>query len=253
MAGAMHFDDLADVYAAARPPYPPALWQRLRARGLLRPGASALDLGAGTGQATHPLLEAGLWVTAVEPGRRLAANLRSAHPTARLLIERAEDAVFSDAEFDLVVAATSIHWMDLDVVLPKIHACLKEDGRFLVWRLVFGDPRDRPTPFRDRVAEIVRARPAGVDAPRSAEDLAATTDRLTASGLFRVEDAATFLWDVELNAEQVARLFSTFSDWSAHEVGQAAAAVDDLGGVVLEHYSSWLLVLAPNRPATPPT
>ena len=241
----MHFDDRADDYAAARPPYPPALWQRLRTLGLLRPGATALDLGAGTGQATEPLLEAGLRVTAVEPGRRLAAKLRSAHPTARLLVERAEDAEFSDAEFDLVVAATSIHWMDLDVVVPKIHACLKEDGRFLVWRHVFGDPRGRPTPFRDRVAEIVRARSATADARGSAEDLAATADRLTASGLFDVEESATFLWDIELNAEQVERLFGTFSDWSAREARQAASAADGLGGVVLEHYSSWLLVLAP--------
>ena len=46
----MHFDARADIYAAARPPYPPALWEHLRGRGLLRPGAAALDLGAGTGR-----------------------------------------------------------------------------------------------------------------------------------------------------------------------------------------------------------
>lgn len=240
----MHFDARADEYAAARPPYPAVLWTRLRALGLLQPGSSALDLGAGTGQATGPLLEAGLRVTAVEPGPRLAARLRAAHPAARVLNERAEDADFTGDEFDLVVAATSIHWMDLGVVLPKVHACLRESGRFLVWRHVFGDPQRRPTAFRDRVYEIVRARPAA-PARQSAEDLAATAGRLTASGLFDVEEAATFLWDAELSSEQVGRLFATFSDWSAHEVRQAAAAVDDLGGVVLEHYSSWLLVLAP--------
>lgn len=245
----MHFDARADDYAIARPPYPPALWHDLRARGLLRRGATALDLGAGTGQATGPLLEAGLDVTAVEPGSRLAALLAAAHPTARVLVSRAEDVEVPDHEFDVVVAATSIHWMDLGVVLPKVRAALKEDGRFFVWRHVFGDPEGRATPFRDRVAEIVRARSAASRARHDAEDLAATAGQLTASGLFEVENAASFPWDVELSAAQVGRLFATFSDWSDHEIREAVAAVDDLGGTVFEHYASWLLVLAPRRRA----
>jgi hypothetical protein len=40
-------------------------------------------------------------------------------------------------------------------------------------------------------------------------------------------------------------LFSTFSDWSPTEVDEAAAAVSVLGGRVVEHYSSWLLVAEP--------
>lgn len=243
----MHFDARADVYAEARPRYPAALWERLRGRGLLNPGATALDLGAGTGQATGPLIEAGLHVTAVEPGARLARILRVAYPTARVLVSRAEDLEIPDDEFDLAVAATSIHWMDLGVVLPKVHSVLKNDGRFLVWRHVFGDPEGRRTPFRDRVAEIVDSRSTATRAHQQAEDLDATADRLTDSGLFHVEDAATFPWSIELNADQIGRLFATFSDWSDLEVREAAAAVDELGGTVVEHYSSWLLVLVPTQ------
>lgn len=243
----MHFDARADIYAAARPPYPTALWEHLRGRGLLRPGAAALDLGAGTGQATGPLIEAGLRVTAVEPGPRLVAMLQVAHPMARVLVSRAEDVDVPDRAFDLVVAATAIHWMDLGVVVPKVHAALRDDGRFLVWRHVFGDPEGRPTPFRDRIAEIVRRRHAAHGARNDAEDLDATADRLTASGLFDVEDTATFPWSIAMDADQVGRLFRTFSDWSDREVGQAVDAVDELGGTVVEHYTSWLLVLAPGQ------
>ena len=84
----MHFDAHADTYADARPPYPAALWQRLRELGVLQPGRRALDLGARTGQATGPLLDAGVEVTAVEPGSRLAARLRDAHPGATVLVVR---------------------------------------------------------------------------------------------------------------------------------------------------------------------
>src|SRR4051794_40551303 len=117
----MHFDAHAETYASARPPYPRALWQRLRELGVLHPGRRALDLGAGTGQATGALLAAGMHVTAVEPGSRLAARLRQAHPGATVLVMRAEELDLPDASFDTLVAATSIHWMDLDVVLPKVH------------------------------------------------------------------------------------------------------------------------------------
>jgi 16S rRNA A1518/A1519 N6-dimethyltransferase RsmA/KsgA/DIM1 with predicted DNA glycosylase/AP lyase activity len=105
----MHFEALADEYAAARPPYPRALWEAIRERGFLQAGHRALDLGAGTGQATGPLLTAGLHVASVEPGERLAEQLRTAFPAATVTIARAEDANLEAGSFDLAVAATSIH------------------------------------------------------------------------------------------------------------------------------------------------
>lgn len=243
----MHFEAGADEYAAARPPYPPELWERLRTLGLLRTGARALDLGAGSGQASGPLLAAGMRVTAVEPGRRLATLLRGAHPAAEVLVERAEDVEFAPSSFDLVVAATSVHWLDLATVLPKINTILRPHGRFAVWRNVFGDASAPVTPFRARVAEIVAARRTPARPGPPAEDLAAMTEALTATGLFAVTDASTYRWTIELDAAAIGRLFRTFSDWSAEEVEQAATAVVDLGGSVTEHYSSWQLVLAPTR------
>lgn len=248
MGGAQHFEAHADLYATARPPYPEALWDRLRELGLLRPGHRALDLGAGSGQASGRLLGEGLEVTAVEPGPRLAAQLRATQPDVRVLTAQAEDfgtLGLDPGSFELVVAATSIHWMDLDVVLPAVHRLLRPGGRLLVWRNVFGDP-GRPTPFRSRVAEIV----AGRDRPprpgrAAAEDADATAAAVTRGGLFGLEDVQRYRWSVELDEQQVNRLFSTFSDWSTTEVEQAAAAVLDLGGQVTEHYQTWLLVLSP--------
>lgn len=242
----MHFEAQAATYARARPPYPPALWESVSGHHLLQPDRRVLDLGAGTGQATGPLLDAGLRVTAVEPGARLAEQLRSEHPGATVIRSRAEDIDLPEASFDIAVAATSIHWMDLDVVLPKVHRLLVPGGMLLVWRNVFGDPSVM-TPFRDRVAEIVRARDARPRRGPDAEDVDATSTELTKRGLFAVEDISVFRWSIELDDHQVRRLFSTFSDWSAPEVDQAVEAVVDLGGHVVEHYRSWLIVLSPRR------
>ena len=243
----MHFEAHADVYAQARPPYPPALWDALGDLGVLQPGRDALDLGAGSGQATGPLLSAGLRVTAVEPGPKLAEQIRTAHPAATVVEDRAETVTLPDRSFDLVVAATSIHWMDLDVVLPKVHRWLRPDGVLLVWRNVFGDPTVT-TPFRERIARIVAERNAPPRADLN-EDLDATLVALTRTGLFSRDAVHTFRWSVELDHQQVHRLFTTFSDWSSDEVDRAAAAAADLGGTVVEHYMSWLVVARPEPPA----
>ena len=82
MVDPMHLEAQAASYARARSPYLPAFWDTVRELGLLKPGQHALDLGAGTGQATGPLLAAGLRVTAVEPGPQLAAWLQAAYSAA---------------------------------------------------------------------------------------------------------------------------------------------------------------------------
>jgi len=234
----MHFEQHADVYRTARPPYPSALWDEVLAR--VAPGTRVLDLGAGTGEATGPLLEAGARVTAVEPGPRLAAQLAAAHPSAMVLVARAEDADLPAA--DVAVAATAVHWFDLAVLLPRLHRALVPGGRFLVWRNVFGDPAVT-TPFRERVGQIVGARRAPGRPGPDAQDPAAAARALTEGGWFALEETATFRWRTDLDEQQVHRLFSTFSDWSPAEVEQASAAVTELGGRVTEHYLSWLLVL----------
>lgn len=239
----MHFERNARVYERGRPPYPRALWRRLGELGFLAGGRRVLELGAGTGQATGPLVDAGLLVTALEPGPRLAERLRARYPDVDVRVQRAEDAELPAGAFDLAVAATSVHWMHLDVVLPALHRALVAGGSFLVWRNAFGDPSVDATEFRERVAAIVAAR--GPRPPRGPTEL--ETDRwaaaLSAGGYFAVADVEHFRWSVDLTDRQIHDLFSTFSDWTAPEVEEAARAVRDLGGTVTEHYVTPLIVL----------
>ncbi|MHA7262210.1 class I SAM-dependent methyltransferase [Arthrobacter sp. TMN-37] len=239
----MHFNQRADVYEESRPPYPDALWTRLRGLNLLRRGTRALELGAGSGQATAALVDAGLSVTAVEPGQNLAARLHARLPSVQVQVAAAEDAEVPDAGFDLAVAATSVHWFDLDVVLPKLHRALVPGGSFVVWRTVFGDPAF-PTPFRERTGQIVRRRRNLPVRPGPDElDTAGWVRELTRSGLFVHASTDHFPWSIELRADQVHGLFSTFSNWTAAEVEEAAQAVLDLGGSATEHYVTPLIVL----------
>jgi hypothetical protein len=49
-------------------------------------------------------------------------------------------------------------------------------------------------------------------------------------------DVHTTRWRVDMSADEVRDLFSTFTGWSDDDVEAAGRAVDDLGGRVTEHY-----------------
>ncbi|HET8928621.1 MAG TPA: class I SAM-dependent methyltransferase [Microbacterium sp.] len=245
MVDPMHFDGMAGGYGLARPPYPGALWRDVFATGLVAPERRALDLGAGSGQATSELLARGMEVVAAEPGESLAGILEARLPRATVMRSRAEDLVLDRASFDLVVAATAIHWMDLGIVLPMVHETLTAEGRLLVWRNVFGDPDAEITPFRREIERIVERR--GTSRPGDPEDVDRTAAKIAETHLFVIDHVHRYRWSIELTAGQIHALFTTFSDWSESEVAQATSAAEMLGGTVIEHYTSWLINARPCR------
>jgi len=70
-----------------------------------------------------------------------------------------EDAPLGDESFDLVVAATSFHWVDPSLGLPKVvrvGRVVRSEGWVALWWTSFGDP-DRADPFH----EATKALPGG--------------------------------------------------------------------------------------------
>ncbi|MBT5775280.1 MAG: methyltransferase domain-containing protein [Dehalococcoidia bacterium] len=139
MTSANPFDAVAEIYDRARRPYPPRLFDDVfnyLGEHPQEPSAVAtVEIGPGTGQATGPLLARGVTVAAVEPGPRLAAFLRNKFAAEqRLLVinERFEDAPLPGGIADLVLAATSFHWVDSDVRYAKTLELLRDGGALAV-------------------------------------------------------------------------------------------------------------------------
>jgi SAM-dependent methyltransferase len=139
-AAAEGFSRSAEAYERGRPGYPAAALAALLSH--LPAGASVLDLAAGTGALTRPLLEAGVDVTAVEP----VAEMRAALPgSVRALEGTAEAIPVGSAEVDAVVVGQAFHWFDGDDALREIHRVLRPAGLLaLFWnRRVAEDPVNR--------------------------------------------------------------------------------------------------------------
>jgi len=131
------FDEDAEGYDRARPGYPSAMVDDLVALAALRPGSRVLEIGCGTGQLSLPLVQRGLDLTAVELGAELAAlarrRLAAVRPGTAEVVQSAYEVWVPPAEpFDMVVAATSFHWIDPAVRVPRSVALLRPGGSLAV-------------------------------------------------------------------------------------------------------------------------
>ena len=241
----MSFNAAATTYQRGRPPYPDAVFGLLVDRCGLQPGARVLDIGAGTGLATGPLLAAGAHVVAVEPGEHLAAILTATHGCDRLEVT---DADFETADltggFDLAVAATALHWLDPVASTRKIGELVRPGGWLAAFWNEFGDV-NRPTPFRDRLDEVYHdllpAEPGYRDSRSHVLDTDRWRKQLTAGGWFEDVTVEIIEWQQTLTAQAARDLWSTFPNIAElappdreQFLTRLAGLIDGLGGKVAD-------------------
>lgn len=158
------FSPLADVYARARPRYPPGLFAWLAGRAPAR--ALAWDCATGNGQAAIGLAEHFARVVATDVS---AEQVRHALPHPRVEYRRAgaERSGLADGAADLVTIAAALHWLDLGAFFAEVRRVLRPGGLLAAWSYHAGTvepPLDevfrrfydeRIRPFFARGAELV--------------------------------------------------------------------------------------------------
>ncbi|MEU0564484.1 class I SAM-dependent methyltransferase [Nonomuraea sp. NPDC005983] len=127
------FDSVADAYDAARPSYPDELFTALsEVSGVLFEGATAVDVGAGTGILTRALQARGARVVAVDPGAEMLARLvsRLDEPAAAVAALRGDGNALplAGATADLVCYAQSWHWLDPAESIAEARRVLRPGG-----------------------------------------------------------------------------------------------------------------------------
>ncbi len=140
------FDADAETYQRTRPVCPSALFDDLVRLAGLSPGGRVLEIGCGTGQATVPLAERGLAVTAVELGPSLAAAARrrlADFPAATVVTSSFEDWPPDGEPPRAVVAINMLHWIDPAVRYAKPASLLETGGAMAVGSCAWARPPDR--------------------------------------------------------------------------------------------------------------
>ncbi len=132
------FNEVPGLYDRVRPRYPSELFSDLVAITGLDKQSSVLEVGCGTGQATGALAALGRSVTAVEPGADMAALARqrlSDLDNAEVETSSFEEWDDRGRYFELLVAASSWHWVNPTVGWPRAHDLLRPRG----WMALLGN------------------------------------------------------------------------------------------------------------------
>ncbi len=208
------FEQIPELYDRARPTYPPEVFDDLAALAQLRAGARLLEIGCGTGQATLPLGERGYAVTCVELGERLADLTRQkleSFPDVQVINANFETWQPERAEFDAVVAFSSIHWIPPELRYPKAAELLRARGKLAFVSVAHVLPDDGD-PFFVEVQEDYDA-PDEPPYPDALAELSDTTvwAELEASGRFRHAGTRHYRWDAIYTAEEYIALLNTYS------------------------------------------
>lgn len=200
----------ADRYRRFRPGYPDWVFDlALEACG--KSHDLAVELGAGSGQATGPILERFGRVIAVEPDPDMAA-LIPPHHRLELRVEPAE--AFTSAEpIDAAISATAFHWMDHRAVGAMLARALRPGGVFLCFGygpFVVTGPEDARRVIETDSALWSRHVDPRLSGWRPYPDL------LAESGVFASIQPLDFSFERDLAPEDAAGLFLTTSYASAH-------------------------------------
>jgi SAM-dependent methyltransferase len=225
-------------YDQGRPNYPEQIYDVLKERCGLRAGSSVLECGPGTGQVTRHLVAFGAHVVAVEPDPAMAEYLLQSFEGTdiQVILATLEDAELDEASFDLAVAATSFHWVDQEIGLPKLGRIIRPGGWVALWWTIFADP-DRPDPFHEATCGILGEDP-GKQIRTSRFQLdreERQSDLIRLAGLVEVE-SESIPWTAHMNPSGVRALYASLLNVRRRSESDRDRVLDELESIAAEQF-----------------
>lgn len=156
-----------------------------------------------------------------------------------VIVDTFEQASLPRGRFDLVAAATSFHWVDQAVGIPKVARCLKTGGWVALWWTIFDDP-ERPDPFRDELeTRLQEEDPGGQRRIGFPLDTAAREEDLVRLGGFENVTSEVHRWTAELDRDRLRSLYASLINVARRPeeerrrlLGLVEAVADGIGPVV---------------------
>ena len=134
MANPFGTEDMASGYATSRPAvHPRVMEQAYRQLGRTEPFPLALDVGCGAGVSTKALVGFARRCVGLEPVEAMLQRAGAIAPFAEFLVGAAEAIPLRDRSVDLVTAAGSLNYANLDLFFPEATRVLNRNGVLLVY------------------------------------------------------------------------------------------------------------------------
>jgi SAM-dependent methyltransferase len=218
------FDLAAEDFQRTRPVCPAELFDDLIDKAGLAPGDLLIEIGCGTGQATVPLAERGLAVTAIEIGAGLAAIARArlaAFPAAEVVTGSFEDWQPSGGKADAVLAVSALHWIDPELRYAKPFELLRPGGVLAVAGCMWARP-EVAHPFWAAVQEDYRVVGYEGDPPPPAEQIGPR--HLPAEALSFFEEIVSMRYPFQLRYSAADYLAMLATQSGTRALGEACSA-----------------------------
>lgn len=212
------FNGVIADYDYARPGYPAQLFADIAAfagRTDLWSGASILEVGSGTGQATTAFASTGARLTLLEIGAEQAAYLTTKFPDATVVCAPFETFDVPENSFDLIFSATAFHWIDAAIGYPKAWQLLKTNGTMAVfWHnssvMHFTDA------MHTGIRKLCRRYSPTLYEGMTAEGLAAVHEkrmRQITCGFSEAPEFHEYRWTDRYHADRYVALLNSYSDF----------------------------------------
>ncbi|GAB4211882.1 MAG: class I SAM-dependent methyltransferase [Synechococcales cyanobacterium] len=172
------YSPAALAYLQTRPRYPQDLIDQVVAQTQLQASSTVLEIGCGPGTATQALAPLGCALEALEPNAdffQLAQEVCRPYPKVRLHNVALEEWAVTPAAYDVVVAASSFHWLPPDLAQRTIPTALRPGG----WLVLLWNQKLEPTwDVYQSLAPIYQALAPALDRYVSLEEQLQTLDDL---------------------------------------------------------------------------
>lgn len=222
-----HFSGHADLYRAARPHYPDALFAWIADHAPAR--GCAWDAGCGNGQASVALARHFERVVATDPSER---QIRQAVPDPRVAyrVESAERTSLAAHSVDAVAVAQALHWFDLDSFVAEVRRVASPAALVAAWSYA-------NCSVTSAVDAIVAELYDGVLGPYWPPERALVDEGYASLALPFVPVAApAFEMREDWNA---ARFLAYLSSWSAAQRHRKTSGVDAVAAVADNVCAAW--------------
>lgn len=237
----MFYNNIAEIYASSRPPYPQELFTLILNQLPKNALNIYIDLGCGTGELLLPLSMHFKQCIGIDPDEdmlRVAADKMKKMNISNVQFARKTSEEYltnmpKEIRLDLVTAGRSFHWMQQEVVAHEVYLRLIEGGMFVLLGEADGGIWKRKTPWAQSVHKIILEnfphKKAFVPAKGHSTSIEIIRSNLKKIPFSKIEDF-TIEVQQEWNISMILNLFysgSGFLDWLGTNKMEFESAVKD--------------------------